>query len=361
MATKSETFIQKLQGADVKNALTTVMPKAMNYDRFMAMVVSQSKLKFKEHSKLVPSSILVCAYEAASLGLSFDPHRGEAHMVPYNCKIGKSNGKDVYGTIVQFQTGYRGLIKLCRNAGMKNIYAKVIYEKDTFDYWEDEEGQHFKYEPYFGEDRGKVKCAFSLAILEDDTKDLKVIHLETLKKAEKASKSKTGPWKNWKEEMQMKTAIRRHCKTLPQDTSLARAAFLDEQMEELGKPEVEVPKGLHDIVDADYIELSENIKKEQHKENTSSKPEVTETVLVEPEKEKKKEEAIQEGPKLITRDEFETQIATLALQAGQKDTDATNEFISANSGGKFKSVSDIPEDGFSSWLDMFQVEAESKK
>lgn len=76
---------------------------------------------------------------------------------------------------------------------------------------------------------------------------------------------------------------------------------------------------------------------------------------------KKEEKPKDEGPKLLTREEFEQQIATLALQAGHKNQDETNEFVSANSDGKFKSVADITEDGFSGWLDLFQAEAESKE
>jgi len=76
---------------------------------------------------------------------------------------------------------------------------------------------------------------------------------------------------------------------------------------------------------------------------------------------KMEEKPKEEGHKILTREEFEAQIANLALQAGQKTTDETNNFIMENSDGKYKSVSDIPEDDYSQWLDMFQAEAESKK
>lgn len=362
MATKSESFIEQLQGADVKSALTRVMPKTMNYDRFMAMVVGQSKLQIKEHSRLVPSSILVCAYQAASLGLSFDPNLGEAYMVPFNCKIGKDGkGKDIKGTIVTFIPGYRGLIKLCRNAGMKHIEAKVVYEKDKYECNEDENGKHFYFSRYYGKDRGAPRLVFSVAVLKDGTRDIFELPYHKVIEIKNRAAAKTGPWKNFEEEMAMKTGLRRHCKTLEQDTSLSKAAFLDEQMEELGRPNLEVPKDLTDIVDADFLELTENIKKEQLKENTSSKPETTETVPIEPDKkeepEKKKEPDT--GPRTITREEFEAQIASYALQAGQKNTGETNKFIMENSADKYKSVSDIPEDGFSVWLDIFQNEAEN--
>lgn len=99
-------------------------------------------------------------------------------------------------------------------------------------------------------------------------------------------------------------------------------------------------------------------KQEGKYQNIYSLELVTES---EPEPEEAPEETVEQGPRTITREEFESQIATFALQAGHKNADETNNFIMENSNDKYKSVSDIPEDGFSSWLDMFQAEAESKK
>lgn len=358
--TKADKFVEKLHGTDVKSALMTVMPKTLNYDKFMALVISQSKLKFKEHSHLQPASIIVCAYEAASLGLSFDPHRGEAYMVPFNCKVGKKDGKDVYGTIVTFIPGYRGLIKLCRNAGMKNINAQVVYEKDKFDYYEDEDGQHWKYIPCLEKDRGNVKCGFSVATLKDDTKSFKFVPLETLEKAKKASKSKTGPWKTWEEEMYLKTILKRHTKVLEQDTSLARAAFLDEQVEELGTPSFEVPKNLTDIVDADYIDMVESKKKEGLKNST--KPEVTETKPVEPEvtEEKGENTEMPESKVLMDKENFENQLHTLGLQFGLNNEDDLNKFLVEQTAGKIDRIDNIPEKEYSGMIDLFNFWADKE-
>jgi len=360
--TKADKFVEKLHGTDVKSALMTVMPKTMNYDRFMAMVISQSKLKFKEHSHLVPSSILICAYEGASLGLSFDPTRGEAHMVPYNCKIGMKDGKAVYGIIVQFQTGYRGLIKLCRNAGMKDIYARIVYEKDEWNYHEDEDGQHWHFKPAFGEDRGKPVLGFSIAILPDGTRTILPIDYTVIEKVKKSAKSKKGPWLTWREEMDLKTCLRRHCKILPQSTSLARATFLDEQMEELSTPSIEVPKNLTDIVDADFIELAENIKRDKLKEGESSKPEITEetkpgeTAM----KEEKTETEKPQTETKMTKEVFEQNIRTLGLRFGLNNDDDINTFLYNQSGGKHGKLVDLAEKEYTWVLDLFTFHAEEE-
>lgn len=73
---------------------------------------------------------------------------------------------------------------------------------------------------------------------------------------------------------------------------------------------------------------------------------------------KKEDKPKSEGPKVLSRDEFEAQIWSYSKEAGF-NTNERDNFIMENSAGKFKSVSDIPEDGFSVWLDIFQEEAEN--
>jgi recombination protein RecT len=364
---KKETFYDQLQGADMKSALMTVMPKMMDYNRFMAMVVSQSKLKLKDNSKLIPSSILVATYEAASLGLSYDPHSGEAYMVPYNCKIGKDGkGKNIYASIVTFIPGYRGLIKLARNAGMKDIYARVVYKKDKFDYWEDDDGQHLKYSPTHEEDRGEPIWAFSIAKLSDGSRSVHIEPYHKIIKIKRQAKAQSGPWKTWEEEMAKKTVIRHHCKVLPQSTELQRATGLDEMATELDSPMVEIPKQIEDIVDADYTEIADKIRKQKDKELDSSKPEITQETTEkksEPKPEEKKEEKKPDSndePPVFAHDDYLKMLRTTAFSAGYETDEAIDKVLLVNFPKLFKTLNDITAENQQIVLDFF-IDLKDKK
>jgi len=59
---------------------------------------------------------------AAQLGLEPDGLLGEGYIIPY-------------GTRAQFQTGYKGLLKLARNSGnIKDVQLEVVHAKDKFIY-----------------------------------------------------------------------------------------------------------------------------------------------------------------------------------------------------------------------------------
>jgi phage RecT family recombinase len=365
---KKETFWDQLKGDDMKNALVSVLPKYMDYGRFISVVISQARIKLKDHANLITSSILVAAYEGAQCGLSFEPSKGEAYMVPYKCKIGKdAKGKNVYGTIITFIPGYRGLIKLCRNAGLKDIYARVVYEKDEFEYYEDDLGQHIKYRPTFDEKRGPAKCAFDIAVLKDGTRSVHIEPYHKILKIKRQAKAQDGPWKHWEEEMAKKTVLRHHCKLLESDNDqLNRATKLDEMYEELGTVSTEIPPQIEDIVDADYTEVTDKIRKQRDKEFDSSKPEIIQETTEkksEPKPEEKKEEKqpdSNDAPPVFAHDDYLKMLRTTAFSAGYETDEAIDKVLLVNFPGVIKTLNDITAKNQQIVLDFF-IDLKDKK
>jgi recombination protein RecT len=247
--TTAATAIATLNTPNLIKALKAVLPKGMSVDRYLAIAVAE--IKGVSLAKVtVPESIIVAVYHAAKLGLSLNPHMKEAYLVPFNDR--KNNR-----CLAQFIPGFKGLQKLCRNAGMKDMSVTVVYSGDSFDWWEDETGTHYTLRPLNELDRGTIKAVVTRATLPDDTVSVKITPIDYLTKVMESALKKTngtGPWKDWPEEMAAKTGIKYHCKSLPQSEQLASAIAADEVFE--GAPiDSSVPSELSGAVDADYTDI----------------------------------------------------------------------------------------------------------
>jgi recombinational DNA repair protein RecT len=223
----------------------------------------------------------------------------EAYLVPFNCKI--NNNPVTYGTMVTFIPGYKGLQKLCINAGMKSMTAKVVFAKDRFVFNEMDGEVTYEYSPSFDKDRGEPVCVLTVATMQDGTKDIKVLPYHKVLEIKAKAKSQGGPWATYEEEMAMKTAVRRHCNQLPQsleDPALAAAITIDE-LAESGKTSFHTPEGMESIVDADYESVVDAVQNAEAPQST--KPVVSAPKLAdEPKQAKTKPEAKKPSSNLET-------------------------------------------------------------
>lgn len=109
---------------------------------------------------------------------------------------------------------YQGLLRQFRRSGkFKSIYADVVREGDEFDFRITEDGPRLNHVP--GDGSGKVIKAYATAVSLDGGKFVTVLPLKELNKIKRMSRAKSGPWQDWEEEMQKKTALRRLSKILP--------------------------------------------------------------------------------------------------------------------------------------------------
>jgi len=277
---KELTLIERMRADDFKNAIAAVVPSGYSVDRHIVTAVDSVIKNLKDAQNLVPSSVLNAVYLASSMGLSFEPQKKEAYLVGFNCKIGKdADGYDIKGVMVTLIAGYKGLQKLCKNAGMKNMTAKVIFDDDDFTYEEIDGEVSYSYTPSFSESRGNPKCVLTVAFMEDGSKDVRVLPYYKVTKIKNAAKSK-NIWANNEDEMAEKTAIRRHCNQLPQSFDNPNLATMVkmEELSDAGNPQFDTPKGMEELVDSDYQEIADKVSKPSEKRE-STKPEVSQPVV----------------------------------------------------------------------------------
>jgi recombination protein RecT len=158
------------------------------------------------------------AMKAAQDGLL--PDGREAALVIYKTKV-KLQGKEVWIDAVQYMPMIAGLRKKVRNSGEIATWdAKVVYEKDEFDFAEGLD-PYLKHKPFIDGDPGRVRAAYSVARLKSGETTFEVMSVHQIERIRALSKSKDGPaWREHYGEMCRKTVARRHSKVLPMSTDL---------------------------------------------------------------------------------------------------------------------------------------------
>ena len=175
-----------------------------------------------------PISVIGAIMQAAQVGLSLDTVFGEAFLIPrWN--------KNANATVCGFQIGYKGLCKLARtsDAGVRDIYARVVYQNDRFEY--SYEPKTLIHTPCEDPDaRGPLKYAYAKVIWKEDNYDrFVVVTAAEIKKATDASdsfKKGFGPWVDNPDAMWAKTSLRRLCNTLSlnAESDLAKAMVAED-------------------------------------------------------------------------------------------------------------------------------------
>jgi recombination protein RecT len=203
-----------------------------------------------------PKKLIIECQKCAADGLVADGR--EAVIVVYNVKKKeKVNGvwQERWEKEPKYQPMYQGMIKRARNTGeLRTINAYIVYANELkvdktldpprvrFRRWIDDAGEHIHHEP-LATARGAIVGAYSVAQLRGGIFDRCYMPIEDLRKIQARSRSKdkdgnaTGPWKTDEEEMMKKTVIKRHGKTLPMDSDLARVFSRDDDLYEHELPQ----------------------------------------------------------------------------------------------------------------------------
>lgn len=169
-----------------------------------------------------PASILGSVLQACQLGLELDGVMGQAYLVPY-------------GTECQMQVGYRGLQALASRSGKVNLLPpQLVYGNEYFEVQAGTESK-ITHKPRLV-DRGELIGVYAVAhyVGNSTPPAFRVLSLDDVHKrrdVSKAAKGRMSPWKDWYEEMVLKTAVRALCKHLPQAAEAQRAAVHDEYVE----------------------------------------------------------------------------------------------------------------------------------
>lgn len=173
------------------------------------------------------------------------PDGREAALVIYNTKVGEKWIKKV-----QYMPMVAGILKKVRNSGeLKELSAHVVYERDTFDYFIDDAGEHLVHRPLLDGDRGKFRLAYAVASTKEGGRYIEVMTADQVDAVRQVSRAKdSGPWKDWYPEMARKTVIRRLSKRLPMSTDIDDLLHRDDDLYDLNRRDVD--RGPAEVVPA---------------------------------------------------------------------------------------------------------------
>jgi recombination protein RecT len=213
-----------------KSQIALALPRHMSADRLLrvAMTSVQRNPRLLECD---PISLVGAVIQSAQLGLEPDGVLGHAYLVPYR------NRKK--GTVeVQFQPGYKGLLALARRSGdITSVEARVVYEKDHFEYafGLNPDLVHI---PSRDDEPGEIAFVYAIVRLKDGSQQWDVMSRAQVEghRRRYAREADDSPWNKAWDEMAKKTVLRRVLKFAPASVELQQAVALDEHAD-VGLPQ----------------------------------------------------------------------------------------------------------------------------
>lgn len=224
------TVAQKKQPQSIKDWIKVMepqikkaLPSVITPERFtrMALTAVSSNPKLAE---CTPESFCGAMMNAAQLGLEPNTSLGQAYLIPYRNK----------GVMeCQFQIGYRGMLNMFyRDEKAGNVDARVVYEKDEFEYSFGLEPT-LKHIPYKGVDKGRATHYYAVFHLKTGGFGFEVMSFSEMeafakKYSQAYAKGWTSPWTTNFDEMAKKTVIKKVLKYAPMSAEFQRGMAQDE-------------------------------------------------------------------------------------------------------------------------------------
>lgn len=213
-----------------------VLPAHVTADKFMRVVLTAiaGNPDLRDANR---ASLLTSCVKAATDGLV--PDGREAALVIFNTKVGRG-----YEKRVQYMPMVAGILKKVRNSGeLESLTCNVVYERDEFDFWVDDAGEHVLHKPLISDERGPFRCVYAIAKTTGGGTYSEVMTPGQVNQVREVSKAKdSGPWVSWYDEMARKTCIRRLAKRLPMSTDLEGTITADDDMYELNAGGADEPQ-----------------------------------------------------------------------------------------------------------------------
>lgn len=169
-----------------------------------------------------PESVCLALLNAAAIGLR--PDGREGHIVPYmNNKKGRREA--------QFLPGYQGLVKLAYKSGIVDQFdAHCVRANDEFEF---SYGltPTLTHRPKITGDRGEIIAAYAIVRIHERGNVFRVLDKSDLNRRQQVSqkgRKNEGPWKEWPDEMSLKSACIALSKLVPLGDGFVDAAQAEE-------------------------------------------------------------------------------------------------------------------------------------
>ena len=223
----------------MENEFKKALPRHVPVEQFMRTAVTELRQN-TDLQRCGGPSLLGAFLTAARLGLEVGGPMGEYYLTPRLLKVPGGQNNEKEWQVVPI-IGYRGLVKLARNAGVGAVKAWVVYEGDHFlEGADSERGPFFEFRPEPGDTDGRKEVG-ALAVARLAGGDVQHVYL-TIKQVEarkaRGAAGDKGPWASDRAAMVRKTAVRALAGELPQSTLLALARVADEQVQQYVPGEV---------------------------------------------------------------------------------------------------------------------------
>ena len=230
--------------------IEAALPSMISSERFQRVALTA----FSNNPKLQqcePMSFIAAMMESAQLGLEPNTPLGQAYLIPYGSKV-------------QFQIGYKGLLELAQRSGkIKTLYAHEVRENDEFDIDYGLE-QKLIHKPLLKGSRGDVIGYYAVYHL--DTGGHSFVFMtkqEILEHAMKFSKTfKMGPWQTEFDAMAKKTVIKQLLKYAPLSIEMQKAVSSDETVKSQISEDMSLVNDETESLEVDY-EIKDEIKEGQ--------------------------------------------------------------------------------------------------
>lgn len=245
MGTQNKDFLVTVHDGLTKSLENQIsaLPKDFNKQRFIQNCMTVLQDGQSDYSKCDPRTVIRTLLKASYLNLDF--FNGECYAI-------------AYGNTVQFQTDYKGEIKLCKRYSsnpIKDIYAKVVREGDIFEEVIENGNQSINFKP-IPFNNGEIIGAFAICLYRDGSMIYDTMSKEEIEHTRKTfSKQASGKaWTNSYGEMCKKTVLRRLCKLIDLnfDTAEAMQAFEDGSAFDVKGQEKKEPEKATDIFSENY-------------------------------------------------------------------------------------------------------------
>lgn len=259
-----EQIRRRLRGLMDEGKLATMLLGRVEPEHFVQICMTQLLKGGKSMIEADPITFVRACVEAAQLGLKPDSILGECYLIPRKVSYKNPDGSWAKNkkTVVNFQIGYHGLMKLIRRSDqIRDLSPQVVYANDEFEVLYGTDGRII-HRPYFVNGQtapGEVVAAYNVATFIDGTKSFRVVPRHDLDKAASASGDPNDPnkwsdaWNKHYDAMVLKVALTRHAKWLPMPDDCRRAVQRDE-LREQGLP---VEDGDDEYIDTDVVEPDE--------------------------------------------------------------------------------------------------------
>lgn len=193
------------------------LPKDFNETRFIQNCMTVL-MDTKSIENCLPDSVARTMLKGAFLGLDF--FNKECYAIPY-------------GNSLNFQTDYKGEIKLAKKYSInpiKEIYAKIVREGDLFEESIENGHQTINFKPK-AFNNGEILGAFAVALFKDGSMMYETMSKEEIEQVRRnySKMPNSTAWKNSTGEMYKKTVLRRLCKLIELDfDSIEQAKAFEE-------------------------------------------------------------------------------------------------------------------------------------